>query len=104
VPLVKDDRIAFLRFAQLTNFDSCSSQMSTLIDLLTITLNDHYNWPNVKPLFKNSASTTFLLYAEPLSISAGRNPGVPLKKRAEERNILVAYGVTDFLHGAMVAL
>jgi hypothetical protein len=49
-------------------------------------------------------TTTFLLRAEPVSISARRDPGVPLKKRAEERNILVAHGVADLLHTAMVVL
>lgn len=46
----------------------------------------------------------YLLDAKPVSISARGDAGMPLKKRAEKGNILVADGVADLLHAAMVAL
>ena len=48
----------------------------------------------------------FMLQLHPKSIPIGtrRNAGVPLKKRAEKDDILIADGVTDFLHRAVIAL
>src|SRR6266850_768193 len=44
------------------------------------------------------------LRSEPLAVGAGADSGVPLKELPKERGILIADGVTDLLHGAMVAL
>src|SRR5262249_6391076 len=44
------------------------------------------------------------LQPEFLPIRAGRDPDMALEQAAEEGDIAVAHGVTDLLHGAMVAL
>src|SRR5580692_7020208 len=44
------------------------------------------------------------LRPEPFPICARRNSRMPLKQRAEKCDILISHGVTDLLHGAVIAL
>ncbi len=44
------------------------------------------------------------LRPEPPPVGAGRDPCVSLEEIAEKGDILITDGVTDLLHGAMVAL
>ena len=59
--------------------------------------------PHVTFARQASCSTQLLLDTESSSVGAGRGAGVALEDGAEEGNVLVADGVADFLHGAMVA-
>ena len=56
-----------------------------------------------RQLWGHSSDGNILPRAEPVSISAWRDPRIPLKKCPEERDILVAHRVADLLHAAMVA-
>jgi len=51
-----------------------------------------------------SAKYCARLQPEPLPVCAGGDPSVSLEEVAEKRDILITDGLTDLLHGAMVAL
>src|SRR5438067_13831524 len=57
-----------------------------------------------KPLRRRRyARGDLALHSEFLPVNAGRYASVSLKKAAKERDILITDGITDLVHGAVVA-